>query len=95
MNTSPRGNFSNREAGLQKLVASTSVRLPPIHWDTGWQEYANSDGRSVRKLDPGLAPISTDLDVLGMPLRLPGLVSRLVRLLPSYRGSEISNVCVE
>ena len=34
---------------------------------TGWQEYALSDGRGVRKLDPSLAPISTALGVLGMP----------------------------
>jgi NADPH-dependent curcumin reductase len=34
---------------------------------TGWQEYAISDGRGVRKLDPTLAPISTALGVLGMP----------------------------
>jgi NADPH-dependent curcumin reductase CurA len=33
----------------------------------GWQEYALSDGRGVRKLDPGQAPISTALGVLGMP----------------------------
>ena len=33
----------------------------------GWQEYALSDGRGVRKLDPGGAPISTALGVLGMP----------------------------
>ncbi len=33
----------------------------------GWQEYALSDGRGVRKLDPGAAPISTALGVLGMP----------------------------
>jgi NADPH-dependent curcumin reductase len=33
----------------------------------GWQEYALSDGRGVRKLDPSLAPISTALGVLGMP----------------------------
>lgn len=33
----------------------------------GWQEYALSDGRGVRKLDPALAPISTALGVLGMP----------------------------
>ena len=31
MNTSLRGNFSNREAGWPKLVASTSGGLPPIH----------------------------------------------------------------
>jgi NADPH-dependent curcumin reductase CurA len=33
----------------------------------GWQEYALSDGEGVRKVDPGLAPISTALGVLGMP----------------------------
>ena len=33
----------------------------------GWQEYGLSDGRGVRKLDPGAAPISTALGVLGMP----------------------------
>jgi NADPH-dependent curcumin reductase CurA len=33
----------------------------------GWQEYALSDGRGVRKLDPEAAPISTALGVLGMP----------------------------
>jgi NADPH-dependent curcumin reductase len=34
---------------------------------TGWQEYALSDGRGVRKLDPTLAPITTALGALGMP----------------------------
>jgi NADPH:quinone reductase len=33
----------------------------------GWQEYAVSNGKGVRKLDPKLAPISTALGVLGMP----------------------------
>ena len=33
----------------------------------GWQEYALSDGRGVRKVDPAVAPISTALGVLGMP----------------------------
>jgi NADPH-dependent curcumin reductase CurA len=32
-----------------------------------WQEYALSDGKGVRKLDPALAPVSTSLGVLGMP----------------------------
>jgi hypothetical protein len=31
MNTSLRGNFSKRDAGLPKLVASTSSGLPAIH----------------------------------------------------------------
>ena len=33
----------------------------------GWQEYAVVPGRELRKIDPGLAPISTALGVLGMP----------------------------
>jgi len=33
----------------------------------GWQQYAISDGKGVRKIDPKLAPISTALSVLGMP----------------------------
>src|SRR5258708_28089945 len=32
----------------------------------GWQEYAISDGKGLRKLDPSLAPVSTALGVLGM-----------------------------
>jgi NADPH-dependent curcumin reductase CurA len=34
---------------------------------TGWQEYALSDGKEVRKLDPSLRPPSYALGVLGMP----------------------------
>ena len=33
----------------------------------GWQEYAVVQGRRLRRVDPGLAPISTALGVLGMP----------------------------
>ncbi|HZS84044.1 MAG TPA: NADP-dependent oxidoreductase [Stellaceae bacterium] len=33
----------------------------------GWQEYALSNGRGLRKLDPAAAPVSTALGVLGMP----------------------------
>jgi hypothetical protein len=33
----------------------------------GWQEYAVSTGKGVRKIDPTVAPISTALGVLGMP----------------------------
>jgi NADPH-dependent curcumin reductase CurA len=33
----------------------------------GWQEYALSDGRGVRKVDASLAPVTTALGVLGMP----------------------------
>jgi len=33
----------------------------------GWQEFAISNGTGLRKLDPGRAPISTALGILGMP----------------------------
>lgn len=33
----------------------------------GWQDYALSDGKGLRVVDPGLAPLSTALGVLGMP----------------------------
>ena len=33
----------------------------------GWQTYAISGGKGLRKLDPRLAPLSTALGVLGMP----------------------------
>jgi NADPH-dependent curcumin reductase CurA len=34
---------------------------------SGWQAYALSDGRDLRKLDPSAAPVTTALGVLGMP----------------------------
>ncbi len=34
---------------------------------TGWQQYALSDGRDLRKVDPNLVPVSTYLGVVGMP----------------------------
>src|SRR5437899_11465071 len=34
---------------------------------TGWRTQAAWDGAALRKLDPGLAPITTGLGVLGMP----------------------------
>ena len=33
----------------------------------GWQEFTVAPGRELRKLNPGLAPISTALGVLGLP----------------------------
>ena len=33
----------------------------------GWQAYGVSDGEGMRKVDPGLAPVSTALGILGMP----------------------------
>jgi NADPH-dependent curcumin reductase CurA len=33
----------------------------------GWQAFAASPGKDVRKLDPAVAPVSTAIGVLGMP----------------------------
>ena len=33
----------------------------------GWQDYAVSDGRGLRRLDPNDAPVQTALGILGMP----------------------------
>jgi NADPH-dependent curcumin reductase CurA len=33
----------------------------------GWQTHALSDGKGLAKVDPGLAPVSTAVGVLGMP----------------------------
>lgn len=34
---------------------------------SGWQSYAISDGKGLRRLDPAAAPLSTAVGVLGMP----------------------------
>jgi NADPH-dependent curcumin reductase CurA len=33
----------------------------------GWEEYALSDGKGTRKIDPSAGPLSHSLAVLGMP----------------------------
>jgi|SRR5579871_190885 len=33
----------------------------------GWQDYATAPAKALRRIDPGVAPISTALSVLGMP----------------------------
>ncbi len=53
-----------------EIVASNSDRFAPGDYamgKIGWQEYGVMDARDVRKIDPGVAPISTSLGVLGMP----------------------------
>lgn len=53
-----------------EVVASNSDRFAPGDYamgKIGWQEYAALDARDVRKIDPGVAPISTSLGILGMP----------------------------
>jgi NADPH-dependent curcumin reductase CurA len=59
------------EAGtVGEVVASKNPKFQVgdiVLASSGWQEYAVSDGRGLRKLDPGVAPIQTALGVLGMP----------------------------
>ena len=38
-----------------------------VYGRTGWQRYAISGGKGLRKVDPSIAPVSTALGVLGMP----------------------------
>ena len=33
----------------------------------GWRDYNVADSRELRKIDPGIAPVSTALGILGMP----------------------------
>jgi NADPH-dependent curcumin reductase CurA len=57
------GTVSKVAASRHKDFAAGDIVLARA----GWQEYAVSDGAGLRKLDPGRAPISTALGVLGMP----------------------------
>jgi NADPH-dependent curcumin reductase CurA len=53
-----------------RVVASRHATLAEGDWvlhGLGWREWALSDGSGVRKVDPGLGPVSTALGVLGMP----------------------------
>jgi NADPH-dependent curcumin reductase CurA len=38
-----------------------------VEGSLGWQDYAISDGKGLRKIDPALAPVSTAVGILGMP----------------------------
>jgi NADPH-dependent curcumin reductase CurA len=52
-----------------QVIASRNDRFAEGTWvvhDLGWREAALSDGRGMRSVDPGLAPLSTSLGVLGM-----------------------------
>src|SRR5258708_23301071 len=56
--------------GVAKVVESKNAGFAVgdvVDIYMGWQEYAISDGKGLRKLDPSLAPVSTALGVLGMP----------------------------
>ena len=53
-----------------RVERSNLDRLPEgtiVEGGLGWQDYAVSDGRGLRVVDPDVAPISTAVGVLGMP----------------------------
>jgi NADPH-dependent curcumin reductase CurA len=55
---------------VSEVVESRSPGFAPgdiVAGYDGWQQYAASNGRDLRKLEPGTAPISTAIGVLGMP----------------------------
>ncbi|MCC6947714.1 MAG: NADP-dependent oxidoreductase [Bradyrhizobiaceae bacterium] len=55
---------------VSEVMESRNAAFKPgdfVLGHAGWQEYALSDGRGLRKLDPDAAPLSTALGVLGMP----------------------------
>lgn len=55
---------------VAEVVESTNPRFAVgdmVLSGSGWQDYAVSDGRGLRKLDPAAAPVQTALGVLGMP----------------------------
>jgi NADPH-dependent curcumin reductase len=56
--------------GVGEVVASNAKSFMVgdfVTGRTGWQQYAVMKETEIRKVDPGLAPISTSLGVLGMP----------------------------
>jgi len=55
---------------VARVVSSRNSDFDPgdiVLSHSGWQKYAVADGSGLRKLDPGQAPLSTALGVLGMP----------------------------
>ena len=54
-------------AGWSPATAGTFATGEIVQGQLGWQDYAVSNGTNLRKLDPGQAPVSTALGVLGMP----------------------------
>ena len=55
--------------GVAQVIESRNPAFVPgdiVDTYMGWQEYAVSNGRAARKLDPSIAPVSTAEGVLGM-----------------------------
>lgn len=53
-----------------RVLLSNDPRFGPgdiVEGMLGWQEYAVAPARSLRRIDPAVAPVSTALYVLGMP----------------------------
>ena len=53
-----------------QVLESNDPRLAEgdyVEGQLGWQEYAAASAKTLRKIDPKLAPVSTALYVLGMP----------------------------
>jgi len=57
-------------ANVGEVVASRHAKFATGDWVAagfGWQEFALSDGRGIRKIDPRDPPPSTQIGVLGIP----------------------------
>jgi hypothetical protein len=53
-----------------EVIASNNPRFAVgdvVLGEFGWQTHTLINGKGIRKIDPGIAPISTSLGVLGMP----------------------------
>ena len=53
-----------------RVAVSQNPRFAEGDWvvhQLGWREWALSDAKGLRKIDPAAAPVSTALGVLGMP----------------------------
>jgi NADPH-dependent curcumin reductase CurA len=63
------GEVMSGETVAQVLVSNHAeyVKGDLVVARTGWRTHTLSDGRSLRKLDPSSAPVTTALGVLGMP----------------------------
>jgi NADPH-dependent curcumin reductase CurA len=56
--------------GVGRVIESNDPRIAAgdiVEGMLGWQEFAVASAKSLRKIDPEVAPVSTALDVLGMP----------------------------
>ena len=55
---------------VAEVLESKNARFKPgdiVNGMFGWRTHAVSDGAGVRLVDPGMAPISTAIGILGMP----------------------------